>query len=323
MPDLSTTYMGLNLKNPIIVGSSDLTSNIESLKELEKNGAAAVVLNSLFEEEILHDISALEDTANFSNYQTEAYDYIKNYIESSDIDKYLQLIEDAKNSLSIPVIASINCVTSNEWTTFAKKIEDHGADALELNVYIVASDISKKSENIEAIYFDILEKVKKTVSIPVSVKLSPYFSSLANTCFNLYEYGASALVLFNSYVSPDIDINNFKIITNEKIISPHDYTLPLRWIGILANKIKCDLSMTTGVNNGTVAIKALLAGAKTVEVVSALYNDITAINTMLKEIEEWMTNNNFETLDSFRGKLSQTNIDDHSLYERFQFMTYI
>jgi dihydroorotate dehydrogenase (fumarate) len=321
MPDLSVKYFGLDLKNPVIIGSCDLTNKLDNLIELEKNNAAAIVLKSIFEEEILKDISSLEENNFGTTYQAETYDYIKNYIENSDLDKYLQLISDAKEKLSIPVIASINCVSSDNWISYAQKFEKYGADALELNIYILPENIMQSSDKIENTYYEIVENVKKHTKIPIAVKLSPYFTSLPNLCYKLTEYGAAGLTLFNRFRSPDIDTNNLKLIPATSIVDKSDYSLSLRWIGLLSDKLKNDFVLSSGIRNGEDIAKAVLAGAKGVQIVSALYkHGIPHLKTIINDFEKWMSDNKHDSMSDIFKKMSQSQISGSSYYERFQFM---
>ena len=271
MINLETSYMGLKLKNPIIVGSSGLTNSVENVIEIEKNGAGAIVLKSLFEEQIMHSASSvlLQNVA--ANSYPEADDYIKNYTRSKDVERYLDLIRHSKTAVSIPIIASINCITWNEWITFAKQIEDAGADAIELNVFVLPSDPIKEGDANEATYFKVIENILKEVSIPVSLKISFYFSSLARTVVKLSWTGIKGIVLFNRFFSPDIDIENFEIKTSNVFSHPSELAMPLRWIAMLSHQVKCDLAASTGIHDGHAAIKQLLVGAKAVEVASVLY----------------------------------------------------
>jgi dihydroorotate dehydrogenase (fumarate) len=315
--------MGLNLKNPIIVGSSGLTNSVEKIIEIEKNGAAAVVLKSLFEEQIKHDINKTLSHSDNTFAYPEALDYIKNYAEEFSFESYLNLIKESKRAVKIPIIASINCVSASEWIAYAKKIQDAGADALELNIFLLPSDVNNSSEQNEKVYFDIINEVRKQVSIPIAVKTSFYFSGLAKMMLKLSWTGISGLVFFNRFFSPDIDINNFTI-TNANVYShPEDITTSLRWVAVLSDKLYCDVAASTGIHDGNAVIKQLLAGAKAAQVVSVLYkNDISYIGVMLKEIEAWMQKNNFENIEAFRGKMSYKKTGNTPAYLRVQFMKY-
>lgn len=321
MVTLDTSYMGLPLKNPIIVGSSGLTNSVENIIEIERNGAAAVVLKSLFEEQINFSINKTIAQDQSANLYPEADDYIRHYTRQNDVSKYLKLIKDAKASVSIPVIASINCISGLEWTSFAKSIEEAGADGLELNIFVLPSDPSKSAEENEAIYFDIIDKVLKEVNIPVAIKISHYFSSLAKTITQLSWKEIKGIVLFNRFFSPDIDIENFEIKTSNVFSSPSELAISLRWIAMMSTHVKCDLAASTGVHDGKAVIKQLLAGAKAVQIASVLYKKgFKEIKSMLDELENWMDRKNFNTIDQFTGKMSVEEAQNPAAYERVQFM---
>jgi dihydroorotate dehydrogenase (fumarate) len=320
MVDLTTKYMGLTLKNPIIIGSCGLTNSTASIEKLEANGAAAVVLKSIFEEQILMESHSLKGD---SPAHAEEADYIAYYTRQHNLDEYLKLVEETKKQVSIPIIASINCVSAAEWTFFAKKIQDAGADALELNMFIMPGDIRQKGEEIEQIYFDIINEVRKQVSLPLAVKIGFYFTGLAHMIFNLSVRKIDAIVLFNRFYRPDIDLEKLEIISGEVFSTPQENALPLRWVGMLADEVKCDLAATTGIHDGLTVIKNLLAGAKAVQIASILYKEgPEAIGMILAQIKEWMKKNNHSSLQKIIGKLSQDHVKDPVIYERAQFMKY-
>jgi dihydroorotate dehydrogenase (fumarate) len=321
MVNLSTSYMGLKLRNPIIIGSSGLTNSVENIKEAAACGAAAVVLKSLFEEQILHSAThtLLQDES--SNLYPEAEDYIRNYTRSNDVDNYLKLIRDSKKAVDIPIIASINCVSSSEWIDFAKKIEEAGADAIELNIFVLPSDPHKSGEQNEAVYFEILEKIIKTVKIPVSAKISYYFSGMAKMALKLSWTGISGLVLFNRFFSPDIDIDRFEVKATNVFSTPAELSTSLRWVAMLSTKVQCDIAASTGIHDGKAIIKQLLAGAKAVQIASVLYKKgFKEITIMLDEIQTWMVQHNFKSLDQFIGRMSVKEAENPAAYERVQFM---
>jgi dihydroorotate dehydrogenase (fumarate) len=323
MIDLSTKYMGLTLKNPIIIGSSGLTNSVEKIVEIEKNGAAAVVLKSLFEEQIKHEINKTISQNDNQFAYPEALDYIKNYSEEHSFESYLNLIRESKKAVKIPIIASINCVTSSEWIAYAKKIQDAGADALELNIFLLPSDVNNSSEQNEKVYFDIISEVKKQVTIPIAVKTSFYFSGLAKMMLKLSWTGISGLVFFNRFFSPDIDIDNFTITNTNVYSHPEEISTSLRWVAILSDKLYCDVAASTGIHDGRAVIKQLLAGAKATQIASVLYkNGFEYIGVMLKEIEEWMQKNNYKNIEEFRGKMSYKKTGNTPAYLRVQFMKY-
>ena len=321
MANLSTSYMGFNLKNPIIVGSSGLTNSVENIVEIEKSGAAAVVLKSLFEEQINHTISkTMHSSADNFSYP-EADDYISNYTRQNDVDNYLKLIKGAKEKVQIPVIASINCISSADWISFANKIQDAGADGLELNIFILPSDPKHDASQNEAVYFEIIENVRKQLSIPIAVKISYYFSGFANTAVKLSWTGINGLVFFNRFFSPDIDIDNFKVTATNVFSQPEELAMSLRWVAMLSSRLHCDVAASTGIHDGAAVIKQLLAGAKATQISTILYKKgFEQIAVMLKDLEAWMDKHNFSKLDDFIGKMSIKELENPAAYERVQFM---
>jgi dihydroorotate dehydrogenase (fumarate) len=324
MANLSTTYMGLKLRNPLIASSSGLTNSVESIKELEKNGIGAVVLKSLFEEEIMMELKQNQaDAMRKGNIYPEVYDHFDYDTVEDTVTKYLNMIKTAKSEVNIPLIASVNCVTSSEWIDFAKKFEEAGADGLELNLFILPSDLDHTSEENEKVYFDVVEKVKKEVSIPVSLKISYYFSNLASMVQRLSETGVDSIVMFNRFYSPDFDIENLTVQSTNVLSQPQEISMPLRWIAIMAERAKCELSASTGVHDGASAIKLLLAGAQTTQVATAFYKyGFKHLETMLEDMEKWMRKWGFDTVDEFRGKMSQKRSLNPAAFERVQFMKF-
>jgi len=322
MVNLETTYMGLKLKNPLIVGSSGLTNSVENIIEIEKNGAAAVVLKSLFEEQINFAAHKTFMQDELQNMYPEADDYIRHYTRENDVAKYLDLIKKAKEAVHIPIIASINCISgSKEWTGFAKKIEDAGANGLELNVFVMPSNPDKSSADNEKIYFEIIDQVLKTVNIPVALKISYYFSSLAKTVTELSWKGIKGIVLFNRFFSPDIDIENFEVKTSNVFSTPAELALSLRWVAMLSAHVKCDIAASTGVHDGKAIVKQLLVGAKAVQIASVLYKKgFKEIGSMLEQLENWMERKNFTSIDQFNGKMSIDKAENPAAFERVQFM---
>jgi dihydroorotate dehydrogenase (fumarate) len=321
MADLSTSYMGLTLRNPIIAASSGLTNSVENIQKIYNNGAGAVVLKSLFEEQINNVINKTYHESDNNYSYPEALDYISHYSRANDLENYLKLIREVKSQVDIPVIASINCVSSSEWVTFAKNIQDAGADALELNIFILPSDPRRKSEQHEQVYFEILQSVMKQVKIPVAAKISYYFSGLTNIALQLSWTGIKGLVLFNRFYSPDIDIDKFEVTSGNVFSAPGESTLTLRWVAMLSDKIQCDIAASTGIHDGKIAIKQLLAGAKAVQVASVLYQKgFEQIGVMSAEINSWMDKHHFSTTKDFIGKMSFKEVENPAAYERVQFM---
>lgn len=320
--DLSVNYMGLKLKNPIIVGSSGLTNSVEKIRNLEIEGAGAVVLKSLFEEQILMEQEKANDQNDFD--YPEAMDYMKAYSEEYTHADFLQLIRGAKAAVDIPVIASVNCVSMGKWIDFAKKIEAAGADALEINISLLPSDVYKTSAQNEKTYFDIIEAVRKQINIPIALKMSHYSAGLAHLIRQLsFTKMIDAFVLFNRYYSPDINIDDYSITSTGVLSRPEDISDSLRWVALLSGKIKTPIAASTGVHEGEDVIKQILAGAAAVQVVSALYkHGIVHVSKMLKDLEAWMTVKGYAKLDDFRGEISYEKFKEPQAFERIQFMKY-
>lgn len=327
MADLSTTYLGLKLKNPIIASSSTLTSNIENIIKLEKSGVSAIVLRSIFEEEINLESNKFIEGAIKDGYDEGLFDYYDKKVKQENVNNYLKLIKDAKATVSIPVIASVNCKSNHEWIYFAKKIEEAGVDALELNMFFLPSWSKRTVEENEALYFDIIEKVLKQLSIPVTLKVSHYFSDLSTMLLKLSKTGIKGLVLFNKFFIPDFDIETEKMTQNYVYSSPQDIALPLRWVSILSGMLKkeknnnCNIVASTGVHDGEGAIKQILAGADAVQIASTLYiNGFEQVGKILTTLNTWMEKKSYSSLKDFKGKMSVSDGDNAEQYERTLFM---
>jgi len=320
MVNLTTNYLGLNLKNPLIISSSGQTNSVEKIQKYEELGAGAVVLKSLFEEQINFEAGLYVENAVYP----EAHDYITAYSRSNAVDEYLTLIEKAKRSVNIPVIASINCISASEWVTFAREIEKAGADALELNVFFVASDKEISAEKYENLYNNLLIKVKEVTNLPLAVKIGYHFTNLTRMVNNLYLRGARGVVLFNRFYEPDIDIENLKLTTSGVFSSPSDIRQSLRWVGIISDKVEnIDIAASTGIHDGKAMIKQLLAGATAVQICSVLYKKgEEQVKVILNELETWMDKKEYKSIGEFRGKLNYSKIPDPMVYERAQFMKY-
>ncbi|MBN2350528.1 MAG: dihydroorotate dehydrogenase-like protein [Bacteroidales bacterium] len=320
MTDLSSTYLGLKLKNPIIVSSSGLTNSAEKIQKLAQIGVGAVVIKSLFEEQINYEAGRMIAGSDYP----EAGDYILNYSKSNTVDEYLSLIEDAKKSADIPVIASINCVSAKDWISFARQIEQAGADALELNVFFLPTEKEKTAQQYEDLYYSIVTEIKKHTAIPVAVKLGMQFTNILGLLDKLYFRGVAGAVLFNRFYSPDIDIDTLDFTASEVFSNSSDLRHTLRWVAIASSKVKnIDISASTGVHDAASVIKLLLAGASSVQVCSVLYkNGVTFIDNLIKGLETWMKQKNYSKIDDFRGKLNYGNIKDPTVFERSQFMRY-
>jgi len=321
--NLKTNYLGIELRNPLIAASSGMTENIENIKKLASSGVGAIVLRSLFEEEILMDLDVSTKKMGSHGFiypeTLEFYEDEEHHEEATT--KYLDLIEQAKKEVDIPIIASINCVSAEQWTFFPKRIEEAGADALELNLFIMPSDLNHNAEYNEQVYFKIIDEVKKKINIPVSLKISYYFSNLANVMQRFEAKGVKGLVLFNKFYMPDIDINTMEITQSHILSTPDDIALSLRWIAIMSSKLNIDLAASTGVHDSEGMIKQLLAGAKVVQMASALYkNGLDYPREVLSGLEKWMKDKNYNSIDEFRGKMAQTEVKNPAAYERVQFM---
>ena len=336
MANLQTTYMGLKLQNPLIAGSSGLTNSIKNIKELADKGIGAIVLKSVFEEQIHHETenNIAKEEGGIKNYtqapetifkkrihDDEAYSYIYEYAKTHTLNKYIDFIKEVKNEVKVPIIASINCVSNYDWHNFAKQIQEAGADAIELNIYILPSDFRHNADDNEKLYYEIHNEVKRYVTIPIAIKLGYYFSALAQSVEKLSKCGVNALVLFNRPYNPDIDINTMKFTTSNIYSSETEYSRTLRWMSILSGHVQCDMAAATGIHNHESVIKQLLAGATAVQLVSTLYkNKIDVIPEILTNMTAWMEKHNFNSIDDFRGKLSSKNLENPAAIERVQFM---
>jgi dihydroorotate dehydrogenase (fumarate) len=317
--------MGLSLKSPVIVGSCGLTNSIEKMQKMEEYGAGAIVLKSIFEEQITNEVLQSVENTHFDVSYHDASDYIKGYTQMASYEKYTNLIRNAKKELSIPVIASINCSSDGDWVTYAKRIEDAGADALELNIFFLPTDFNRNGADNEELYFKIIEGVKSAINIPIALKTGYYFSGLARMLQSLSYTGISGLVLFNRFFAPDIDIEKMKIKA-APLITEGDgegFYNSLRWIALMYNHVNCNLSATSGISTGNDVIKQLLVGADTVQIASILYSKgIESIKKITDEILAWMNKHNYSSINEFKGKMSFNNIENPEAYLRIQFMKY-
>lgn len=323
MVDTKVKYLGLELENPLIVGSCGITENLRGIQELDKLNPGAIVLKSLFEEEIIREMK--ENVAKMYQTQTvypEIYDFFDTIQVEDSVSKYLNLIKEAKKTVKTPIIASINCVSaSDEWTNFAKQIQEAGADALELNAFILPTNLQNSGEDNEKIYFDIAKKVKSAVDIPIAMKVSFYFSNLALFLTKLSQTGINGLVLFNRFFSQDIDLDRLVLTPASLYSTEDDLYKSLNWVAVMSNRVDCDLAASTGVHTPEGLIKQILAGADAVQVVSALYhNGIDHISTLLNGLRAWMEQNEYSSVADFKGRLSQAKSMNPAAYERVQFM---
>lgn len=318
--DLSTVYMGRNIDNPVIVSSSGITGNADSIKKCADYGAGAIVLKSLFEEQIMADMKTLLDQDDMYFWYPEAMDYVSNFSKENGIKQYLELIENAKKKVRIPVIASINCVSPRIWPSFAKEIENSGADGLELNIFIPPNRIDQTGYRIEETYMDIVREVGNVVHIPIGVKVGFFFSNLYRTLFKLSNLEIDNIVMFNRYYRPDIDINKMQVLSNNIFSNPGEITMSLRWIALMAGLARCNLVAATGIHDYTGVVKQIMAGASAVQICTTLYmNGIEYISTILKDLEKWMKGKGYGNIDSFKGSITKAE-ENCAAFERIQFM---
>ncbi len=319
MITLETTFAGLRLKNPLIAASSGLTNSINKIKELEQAGVGAIVLKSLFEEQIENHSEKLSQISDYP----EAADYINTYIEMNHMDKYLDLIRSAKAQCKVPIIASINCYKMSKWTDFAKTIQDAGADGLELNLYVLNTG-ENGDTFLEDTYVNIVRELKKTIHIPVVIKMAKSISNLPGLVSKLKSLKSDGVVLFNRFYQLDIDIKNMEIVPGTVFSKPSDFSDTLRWTAIVSGKVPdFDIACSYGVHSWEDVIKGILSGAGAVQLCSILYEQgLDAVENILTCIEEWMEQNNYSNIDEFKGKLNYSNIENPNLYERVQFMKY-
>ena len=320
MANLKTEYMGLELDSPLIAASSGMTASVKKVKEFADAGAGAVVLKSLFEEQILYDSSKMTEGFN-ADVHADAADFFRGMSSSYFLDEYLGLVEECKKAVDIPVIASVNCVSDGAWIKYAERFEKVGSDALELNVFTIPVNKKLSSEDYEKNYYDIAEKIKKAVSIPVALKLSPHFTSLARVLENFADIGINGLVLFNRFYRPDIDIDKMTMSHAPIFSAPEEMSLVLQWIALLSGELDVDFAATTGVHETAGAVKQLLAGAKAVQLCSTVYNNGSEIFSKINsELESWMDSKGFAGISDFNGKLCQEVSANPDAYERTQYM---
>ena len=319
---LKTSYLGLDIKSPIIVSSSTLTGSVESIKRCAEAGAGAVVLKSIFEEQILSEIRREEVHHDDDIYDLypEAQEYLNTFMRGTEIEIYEKLVRESKKNVDIPIIASVNCSTDGEWTSIARELQDAGADAIELNIAISAFDRDLEPRKIEEDYVEILKDVDKNINIPVSVKLGDHFTNISRMAFSLTKAGAKGLVLFNRFYNPDINIEKMKAVPGNSISAPEENHNTLRWISLLSSQgLPCELSASRGVYTGEDVVKQILAGAKTVQVCSTLYrNGIDYIKQMNADVEAWMERHEFNNVEEFRGIVNRK--EDINVVERLQYL---
>jgi dihydroorotate dehydrogenase (fumarate) len=323
MVDLSTTYLGLQLKNPIVASASPLSKKMDSVRRLEDAGAAAVVMYSLFEEQIIHESNALDF---FLSSGTESYAEALTYfpeMEKYNVgpEKYLELVAKLKQSVSIPIIGSLNGFSTGGWVDYALKIEQAGADALELNIYNVPIDPEMTAIDLEQSYIDLVTDIRKKIHIPLAIKLSPFFSSPANLALRLVKAGANGLVLFNRFYQPDLDTETLEVVPSLSLSTSSDLLLPLRWTAILYGRVQADLALTGGVHTCQDAIKAVMAGAKVAMLASELIaHGAGRVTEMLDEMGKWMEEYEYTSVKQMRGSMSQKAVADPAAFERANYM---
>jgi len=323
MVDLSTTYLGLKLKNPLVASASPLSEKVETVKELEEAGIAAIVMYSLFEEQIIHESLELdhflfygsEISAEFNSFYPQSGKY------TLKADAYIETLKKIKQAVNIPVIGSLNGVSTGGWIKYAKKIEEAGADALELNLYFLPTNPSLTASQIEENYITLVHDVRKSIKIPLAVKLSPFFTAIPNIAKRLVEAGANGLVLFNRFYQPDLDLETLEVVPNLVLSTSNELRLPLRWIAILYGHINADLALTSGIHTAEDVIKASMAGASVAMMTSELLaKGIGRLPVILADLEKWMTGHEYESIKQMKGSLSQKSVKEPAAFERANYM---
>ncbi|MGZ9166921.1 MAG: dihydroorotate dehydrogenase-like protein [Anaerolineales bacterium] len=323
MTDLSTTYLGLNLKNPLVASASPLSKKIDRARKLEKAGMSAIVMYSLFEEQIIRESLELD---HYLSRDTDSFAEALSYLPDGGMygispEKYLNHLAALKKALTIPVIGSLNGVTKGGWVSYARKIQDAGADALELNMYHIATDASMTSNDIEDMQVELVAEVKSSISIPLAVKISPFITSIPNFTKRLVEAGADGLVLFNRFYQPDFDLEELEIVHSLDLSTSADLRLPLRWTSILYGKISADFALTSGVHSSKDVLKAMMAGAKVAMMAShLLHNGEQVIPLILSELQEWMKEREYESIKQMQGSMSQKSVKEPAVFERANYM---
>jgi dihydroorotate dehydrogenase (fumarate) len=323
MVDLATTYMGMKLKNPIVPSASPLSASLDTIKRMEDAGAAAVTLHSLFEEQIQFEAEAL---THFLERGTDSFAEALTYFPAiheyrREPDEYVEHIRKAKGAVDIPIIASLNGVSTGGWTGYAKRFEEAGADAVELNVYFIPTSFHLMSYDVEDLYVKLLKEVKKRVSIPVAMKLSPYFSAMPHVASMLDAEGADALVLFNRFYQPDIDIEDLEVTPNLQLSTPIEMRLPMRWIAILYGHINASMAMTSGIHSSEDVIKAVMVGADVANVCSVLLKEgVDKIEGLLQGVTAWMDEHEYESIEQMKGSMSHRSCPEPAAFERANYM---
>jgi len=323
MTDLSTTYLGLNLKNPLVASASPLSKKLDRAKKLEEAGVSAIVMYSLFEEQIIHESLELD---HFLNRGSESFAEALSYLPDGGLygispEKYLNQVAGLKKALSIPVIGSLNGVSKGGWTNYARKIEEAGADALELNLYFIPTELDMTSSDIEDMQVELVAEVKSAIKIPLAVKISPFVTSIPNFTKRLADAGADGLVLFNRFYQPDFDLDELEIVHSLDLSTSADLRLPLRWISILHGRVKADFALTSGVHTHKDVLKAMMAGAKVAMTASHLLHEgEQAVGLILNELESWMKEREYESIKQMQGSMSQKSVSEPTAFERANYM---
>ncbi|MDL1912527.1 dihydroorotate dehydrogenase-like protein [Chloroflexi bacterium CFX6] len=323
MTDLSTTYLGLNLKNPLVASASPLSKKIDRAKRLEEAGISAIVMYSLFEEQIIHESLELD---HYLNRGSESFAEALSYLPDGGLygispEKYLNNVAGLKKALSIPVIGSLNGASKGGWTNYARKIEEAGADALELNMYYVATDVDMTSGDIEDMQVELVAEVKSAINIPLAVKISPFVTSIPNFVKRIADAGADGLVLFNRFYQPDFDLEELDIVHSLDLSTSAELRLPLRWISILYGKVNADFALTSGVHTHFDVLKAMMAGAKVAMMASnLLHNGEQVVGPMLNDLEAWMKEREYESIRQMQGSMCQRSVKEPAAFERANYM---
>ena len=323
MPDLKTTYLGLSLKNPLVASASPMSKKLDLVKRLEESGASAIVMYSLFEEQITHESNELD---HYLNRGTETYAEALSYFPELDEynlepDTYLEHVHRTKKAVSVPVIGSLNGVSPGGWVEYARGIEEAGADALELNIYYLPTDIDLSSAEVEDVYVSLVKEVRLQVKIPIAVKLSPFFTALPYMSRRFVDAGANGLVLFNRFYQPDIDLDNLEVVPNLQLSSSQELRLPLRWIAIMYDRIKTDFALTSGVHSAADVLKSMMVGAKVAMMTSTLLAHGTGrLTEILKDLEAWMEEFEYESIEQMQGSMSQKAVAEPAAFERANYL---
>jgi len=321
--DISTTYLGMKLRSPLVPSASPLSMEIDTVKRMEDAGASAIVLASLFEEQLTQERFELH---HHTTHATDSFAEATSFFPEPDSyrvgpEDYLDHIRKAKETVGIPIIASLNATAPGKWTPYARQMQDAGADALELNVYYIPTDPDLAGTDVEATYFEILKAVKSAVSIPVAVKLGPFFSNMANMAKRLDDAGADALVLFNRFFQPTVDLEELEIVPDLQLSSSFDLRLPMRWVAILHGRIKADIAATRGIHSATDAIRMIMVGANVTMMASALLkNGVGHLKVVEQDLVNWMEEHEYESVEQMCGSMSQKNCSDAAAFERAQDM---